>query len=70
MHEDFAERIKVKANAPYLLEQYFRKSKFIPLRCKQTSTLLDYMPTSKEQVYQPAKFILYLGGGVCNVPAC
>lgn len=67
MHEDFAERIKVKANAPQLLEQYLRKNKFIPLRREKTSTLLDFAPALKKQVTQPAKFILFIGGGVCDV---
>ncbi len=67
MHEDFAERIKVKANAPPLLEQYLRKRGFIPLRREKTSTLLDFAPGLKGQVTQPAKFILFIGGGVCDV---
>ena len=67
MHKDFAERIKVKVNAPQLLEQYLRKNKFIPLRREKTSTLLDFAPGLKEQVTQPAKFILFIGGGVCDV---
>lgn len=69
MHEDFAERIKVKVNAPHLLEQYLRKKGFIPFGREKTSTLVDFIPSLKEkaQLTQPGKFILHIGGGVCDV---
>ena len=40
MHTDFAERIRVKTNAPQLLETYLKRKGFIPLRLERTSTLL------------------------------
>ncbi|MBU7030581.1 MAG: radical SAM protein [Theionarchaea archaeon] len=69
MHEDFAERIRVKVNAPHLLEQYLRKKGFIPFRREKTSTLVDFIPSLKKeaQLTQPGKFILFIGGGVCDV---
>ncbi len=69
MHEDFGERIRVKVNAPHLLEQYLRKKGFIPFRREKTSTLVDFIPSLKEgaQLTQPGKFILFIGGGVCDV---
>jgi DNA repair photolyase len=69
MHEDFADRIRVKGNAPHLLEQYLQKKGFIPFGRTKTSTLLDYIPSMKESVQStlPPKFIVHIGGGVCDV---
>lgn len=69
MHDDFSERIRVKSNAPALLEQYLRKKGFIPLRREKTSTLVDFIPSLKDSIQsnQPGKFILFIGGGVCDV---
>jgi DNA repair photolyase len=67
MHEDFAERIRVKRNAPKLLEAFFRKKGFIPINREQTSTLLDFIPSAAPEIRQPGKFILFIGGGVCDV---
>ena len=69
MHEDFAERIKVKVNAPQLLEKFLKKKGFIPLGREKTSTLIDFIPSLKEKAFltQPGKFILFIGGGVCDV---
>jgi DNA repair photolyase len=69
MHEDFSKRIRVKRNAPVLLEHYLRKKGFIPLRREKTSTLIDFIPSLKDsaQSNQPRKSILFIGGGVCDV---
>ena len=67
MHEDYADRIKVKINAPELLETYLKKKGFLPLHREKTATLLDFMPSTKHSVHQPPKFILFIGGGVCDV---
>ncbi len=69
MHEDFADRIRVKINAPHFLEQYLRKKGFIPLHREKTSTLVDFIPSLKEKVRLtlPPKFVLHIGGGVCDV---
>jgi DNA repair photolyase len=69
MHADFADRIRVKVNAPQLLEQFLRKKGFIPFRRERTSTLIDFIPSLKKeaQATQPGKFILFIGGGVCDV---
>ncbi len=69
MHADFAERIRIKVNAPQLLETYLRRKGFIPLRRERTSTLLDFIPSLKEEIHSQLKpkFILYIGGGVCDV---
>jgi DNA repair photolyase len=67
MHDDYADRIKVKINAPELLETYLKKRGFLPLHRERTATLLDFMPSVKDSVHQPPKFILFIGGGVCDV---
>ncbi|MGD2249745.1 MAG: radical SAM protein [Candidatus Methanofastidiosia archaeon] len=69
MHADFAERIKVKVNAPALLEKFLRKKGFIPLNREKTLTLIDFAPGLKGTVKekQPGKFVLFIGGGVCDV---
>ncbi|MHA1400588.1 MAG: radical SAM protein [Candidatus Heimdallarchaeaceae archaeon] len=69
MHEDFANRIKVKINAPDLLEDFLRKKSFVPINRDKTSTLADYFPNLKKTVQKcrSSKFILFIGGGVCDV---
>lgn len=64
MHADFGSRIRVKENAPELLEHYLRKKGFLPVNRKRTGTLLDLgiHPTG-----QPEKFVIGISGGVCDV---
>ncbi|MFX0151757.1 MAG: radical SAM protein, partial [Candidatus Hodarchaeota archaeon] len=68
MHDDYANRIRVKINAPDLLEQFLRKSNFLPIHREKTSTLVDFIPSQKRVQYQKqGYFILFIGGGVCDV---
>ncbi len=69
MHDDFANRIKVKINAPQLLEQYLKKKGFFPSKREKTSTLVDFFPYLRDSASsnQPGKFVLFIGGGVCDV---
>ncbi len=69
MHDDFAKRIRVKSNSPQLLEQFFKKKGFFPIHREKTSTLVDFLPPlrASAQSHQPGKFIIYIGGGVCDV---
>ena len=60
MHEDFGDRIRVKKNAPHLLEQFLKKQGMLT-----GSTLDDHLKLSKR--YPKPKFILFIGGGVCDV---
>ena len=68
MHDDFGERIKVKRNAPQLLEQYLKKQGFFPINRDKTSTLVDYFPKFRDSAASktPEKFVLFIGGGVCD----
>ena len=69
MHDDFAERIRVKKNAPQLLEKYIKKLGFIPINRKKTSTLIDHFPELKDSagLNLPGKSVIFIGGGVCDV---
>ncbi len=69
MHKDFNERIRVKENASELLEVYLSKRGFFPYQRTRTSTLIDYQPQLREASIQtlPPKFILFIGGGICDV---
>lgn len=69
MHDDFGTRIKVKKNAPDLLEQYLRKRGFFPINRERTSTLVDYYPNLRKSADTKSigKFVLFIGGGVCDV---
>ncbi len=69
MHDDFGERIKVKRNAPQLLEQYLKKQGFFPINREKTSTLVDYFPNLRDSAASktPEKHLLFIGGGVCDV---
>ncbi|MFW9902954.1 MAG: radical SAM protein [Candidatus Thorarchaeota archaeon] len=61
MHEDFGNRIRVKKNAPHLLEQFLKKQ---GLSVKH-STLDSHLKLRKRRLNR--KFILFIGGGVCDV---
>ncbi len=69
MHKDFNERIRVKENASELLEVYLSKRGFFPYQRTRTSTLIDYQPQLREASIKtlPPKFILFIGGGICDV---
>ncbi|MHA1198074.1 MAG: radical SAM protein [Candidatus Heimdallarchaeaceae archaeon] len=69
MHDDFGTRIKVKKNAPELLEKYLKKKGFFPINREKTSTLVDYFPNLRESAdsHKSSKFVLFIGGGVCDV---
>ncbi|MBU6998463.1 MAG: hypothetical protein HXS42_12465 [Theionarchaea archaeon] len=69
MHRDFSQRIKVKTNAPLLLEQFLRKKGYIPFYRQKTNTLVDFIPSLRDsaQKSQPPGFVLHIGGGVCDV---
>ena len=69
MHDDFGTRIRVKKNAPELLEQYLKKKGFFPINREKTSTLVDYYPNLRDSADNKSKgkFILFIGGGVCDV---
>ncbi|OLS29156.1 MAG: hypothetical protein HeimAB125_22950 [Candidatus Heimdallarchaeota archaeon AB_125] len=69
MHDDFGQRIRVKKNAPELLENYFKKQGFFPINREKTSTLTDYFPNLKKSADSigKGKFVLFIGGGVCDV---
>jgi DNA repair photolyase len=69
MHEDFGSRIRVKMNAPELLEKYLQKKGFLPINREKTGTLIDYMPDKKERLArsQEKKFTIGISGGVCDI---
>lgn len=69
MHEDFGSRIRVKINAPELLEKYLQKRGFLPVNREKTGTLVDYMPDKKEMLArsQDEKFTIGISGGVCDI---
>ena len=64
MHEDFGSKLRVKENAPELLEKYLRKKGYLPVNRKQTGTLLDLgiVPGN-----QPEKIYVGISGGVCDI---
>jgi len=64
MHEDFGTRLKVKENAPELLEKFLRKKGFLPVNRKNTGTLMDL---GIEPPQQPEKIIVGISGGVCDI---
>ncbi len=69
MHHDYCERIRVKINAPELLESYLKKKDFIPYNRNRTSTLVDYIPYSNNDIKSslPPKFVISMFGNVCDV---
>ncbi|MFX1285590.1 MAG: radical SAM protein [Promethearchaeota archaeon] len=60
MHEDFGNRIRVKRNAPHLLERFLKQHGMI-----SGSTLDDHLKIKKRS--PKPTFILFIGGGVCDV---
>ena len=64
MHEDFGTRIKVKENAPGLLEKYLRKKGFLPVNREKTGTLMDL---GVEPISLPEKITVGISGGVCDI---
>ncbi|MFX0174506.1 MAG: radical SAM protein [Candidatus Hodarchaeota archaeon] len=68
MHNDYADRIRVKTNAPDLLEQFLRKRIFLPINREKTSTLVDFIPMQIRGHYRKQDYFnLFIGGGVCDV---
>ena len=69
MHKDYGEKIRVKINAPELLERYLKKKGFIPYNKDRTSTLVDYIPYSNNDIKSslPPKFVISMFGNVCDV---
>lgn len=68
MHEDFGTRIRVKENAPELLEKYLRKRGFLPVNRERTGTLVDFMPEEKRALTGGGKkFTVGISGGVCDI---
>ena len=64
MHEDFGSKLRVKENAPELLEKYLRKKGFLPVNREKTGTLMDL---GIEPASQPEKIIVGISGGVCDI---
>ncbi|MHA1346887.1 MAG: radical SAM protein [Candidatus Heimdallarchaeaceae archaeon] len=69
LHDEFSNKIKVKVNAPELLEQYLRGRGFYPINRQRTDTLVDFIPNISDasKLNLPNKFILFIGGGICDV---
>ncbi|MBY9000587.1 MAG: hypothetical protein KGD64_06720 [Candidatus Heimdallarchaeota archaeon] len=69
LHDEFSTKIRVKVNAPQLLEQFLRKKGFYPTNREHTDTLIDFVPNLKESTNSnlPSKFTLFIGGGICDV---
>ena len=68
MHADFGERIRVKENAPELLEKYLKKRGFFPVNRDKTGTLADFMPAEKKALASgDRKFTIGISGGVCDI---
>ena len=64
MHEDFGGKLRVKENAPELLEQYLKKRGFLPVNRKRTGTLMDL---GIRPGNQPEKIYVGISGGVCDI---
>lgn len=62
MHEDFASRIRVKSNAPQLLEKYLQKKEFLSTNHGRTDSLFDSLAHEPEK-----KFTIGISGGVCDI---
>lgn len=68
MHPDFGKRIRVKINAPDMLEDYLKKKGFVPVNRERTGTLLDFVPAAqKKKAVQGEKFQISISGGVCDI---
>ncbi|MFX0016475.1 MAG: radical SAM protein [Promethearchaeota archaeon] len=65
MHEDFGDRIRVKKNAPHLLERFLKKQGLYSTY--HSSTLDSHLQLRGSKKYPKPKFILFIGGGVCDV---
>ncbi len=64
MHEDFGSRIRVKVNAPQLLEKYLQKKGFKKADRLKTANLFDDIAEDSD----PAeKFTIGISGGVCDI---
>jgi len=66
MHEDYGTRIRVKVNAPAMLEEHLKKKGFLPVNRAKTGTLLDYVP-EKKRTFRKERFTINISGGVCDV---
>lgn len=66
MHEDYGTRIRVKVNAPQMLEEYLQKRGFLSVNRARTGTLLDYVPETKRTL-RKERFMINISGGVCDV---
>ncbi len=64
MHEDFGSRIRVKVNAPQLLEKYLQKRGFAKANSLKAATLFDDMT---EESNPAKKFTIGISGGVCDI---
>lgn len=69
MHADFAARVRVKANAPRLLEDYLKKKGFAPINRQRTGTLADYDSAARASLRErsPERFTINISGGVCDI---
>ncbi|MFH0815690.1 MAG: radical SAM protein [Methanobacteriota archaeon] len=69
MHEDFATRLRAKANAPELLEKFLRGKGFSPVNRERTGTLADFSDEAKKALRgaSPRKFTINISGGVCDI---
>ena len=65
LHSDFSTRIRVKVNAPQLLESELRRRGFVP-EARARLTRADAYQTELVPS-RPGKLILGIGGGVCDV---
>lgn len=68
MHEDFGTRIKIKVNTPDLLKKYLQKKGFFSVHKKVQLTIHEFFPEvfEEENNYHKPKFIITIGGGVCD----
>lgn len=68
MHEDFGTRIRVKENAPELLEEYLRKRGFLPVNRERTGTLVDFGAEKGALTdARGERFTIGISGGVCDI---
>ena len=59
LHSDFGNRVRVKVNAPHLLEQFFLKKKL-----SDRKRQLELFPLTSSG--KKATFIIFIAGGVCD----
>jgi DNA repair photolyase len=68
MHPEFGKRIRVKINAPAMLEDYLKQKGFVPVNRERTGTLLDFVSASqKKDAAKGKKFCISISGGVCDI---